>query len=219
MRLARQRRVARHVDRLRRLLDPRQARRHRAAGQAELLTSAPANCTGCCGRSRLTEPSPSRPRIRRRSRGSIRFSGGASSRSNRVGRSAATAVDEPVGADPDQAKPGDAVGLAGQQRRGGAKEGLGQLGRVGEAARARAQAKIGGLELQRDGAGGERRSASGGPRPRSHSGQRASRQRRRVGFVAGQGGLGRDRARPAVGIDCAVVLAARELRQARPSRP
>lgn len=53
----------------------------------------------------------------------------------RVGR---TAVDERVGPDADQPKPGNAVGLAGEQGGGGAKQRLGQLGRVGQAAGARA---------------------------------------------------------------------------------
>src|SRR5216110_134681 len=56
-------------------------------------------------------------------------------------------IDEAVGADPDQAEPGYPVGLAPQQRRGGLEQEVGQLGRIGHRVRARAEPKIGGLQL------------------------------------------------------------------------
>src|SRR5207247_4129321 len=60
-----------------------------------------------------------------------------------------------VGADPDQAEAGRAVGLAGQEATGGAVERVGELRWIGEAARARADAEVGGLQLERDAAGRE----------------------------------------------------------------
>jgi len=65
----------------------------------------------------------------------------------RVGREI---FDESVRPDPDQPKPGNAVGLAGEQSSRGAKQGFRQLGRVGQPTGARARAKIGGLKLQGD---------------------------------------------------------------------
>ncbi len=40
-------------------------------------------------------------------------------------------LDDGVGPDPDQPKPGEAIGLAGEQGSGGAEQGCGQLGGVG----------------------------------------------------------------------------------------
>jgi hypothetical protein len=58
------------------------------------------------------------------------------------------AIVEMVGANPDQSKPGYAVGFASEQAACGMKQCIGQLGRIGYATRAGAQAEIGGFELQ-----------------------------------------------------------------------
>jgi len=55
-----------------------------------------------------------------------------------------------IGANPDQSKPRNAIGFGGEQSGSGLEERIGQLGRIDDAARARSQAKIGGLELHRD---------------------------------------------------------------------
>ena len=117
-------------------------------------------------------------------------------------------VDQAVGADPDQAEPGRAVGLA--RRAAGVavrNSVVGELGRVGESARAGAQAEIGGLQLQGDACRRRaplasaaptpsRRAATGcapAPRRRPRRGRRWSRPR---SMRAGQSGLdARDRPR------------------------
>ena len=57
------------------------------------------------------------------------------------------------------------VGFAGEQMARGAVERIGELGRRGEAARAGAQAEIGGLEFQYDGTADARRLAARGRCP------------------------------------------------------
>src|SRR5580658_5014343 len=66
-------------------------------------------------------------------------------------------ANERIGADPDQAESRHAIGFNVEEMTRGAEEGIGELARVGEPARARADAEIAGLELQGHGAGGERR--------------------------------------------------------------
>src|SRR5439155_286150 len=82
----------------------------------------------------------------------IRLAFFAADRGRKIGRAA---IDESVGRAPDQPKPGDAVGFAGEERVRGAEQRLGQLGRRREPAGPGAQAKIGGLELQCDRPGGQ----------------------------------------------------------------
>src|SRR5205807_1487719 len=60
------------------------------------------------------------------------------------------AVDEAVRSNSDQSEAGHAIGFGSEQRGGDAKQGVGQLGRVWQAARAGAAAKIGSFELQSD---------------------------------------------------------------------
>jgi len=67
-----------------------------------------------------------------------------------IWRVGAAALGELIGPNPDQSKPRNAIGFGGEQARSGLEKRVGQLGWIDDAARARSQAKNGGLELQRD---------------------------------------------------------------------